>query len=86
MGDAQAISLETGSRDAVVSALMLNFVPDKLKALMEMKRVARSGASVGVSRRYRRGGLMSANDPKRTIARRMLTRAETPCSLSLTAR
>ena len=47
MGDAQAISLETASRDAVVSALMLNFVPDKLKALMEMKRVARAGATVG---------------------------------------
>ena len=47
MGDAQAISLETASCDAVVSALMLNFVPDKLKALMEMKRVARAGATVG---------------------------------------
>jgi SAM-dependent methyltransferase len=40
VGDAQAVSLETASRDAVVSALMLNFVPDKLKALREMKRVA----------------------------------------------
>ena len=47
VGDAQAISLETASRDAVVSALMLNFVPDKLKALMEMKRVARAGATLG---------------------------------------
>ena len=47
MGDAQAISLKTASRDAVVSALVLNFVPDKLKTLMEMKRVARAGATLG---------------------------------------
>ncbi len=45
-GDAQALPAETASRDAVVSALMLNFVPDRVKALSEMKRVARPGATV----------------------------------------
>jgi SAM-dependent methyltransferase len=47
VGDAQALALETGSRDAVVSALMLNFVPDRDKALAEMKRVGRVGGTVG---------------------------------------
>jgi SAM-dependent methyltransferase len=45
-GDAQAISVESASRDAVVSALTLNFVPDRAKALSEMKRVARPGGAV----------------------------------------
>ncbi len=45
-GDAQALAIETASRDAVVSALTLNFVPDRAKALSEMKRVARPGATV----------------------------------------
>ncbi len=47
VGDAQALSQETASRDVVVSALVLNFVPDKEKALAEMKRVARAGGTVG---------------------------------------
>jgi SAM-dependent methyltransferase len=46
IGDAQALSVETASRDIVVSALVLNFVPDKEKALTEMKRVARPGAAI----------------------------------------
>jgi SAM-dependent methyltransferase len=33
--------------DAVVAALVLNFVPDPPRALAEMRRVARSGATVG---------------------------------------
>ena len=45
-GDAQSLALETASRDAVVSALTLNFVPDRAKAVSEMKRVARPGATV----------------------------------------
>lgn len=48
VGDAQALPLENGSRDVVVSALVLNFVPDKVKALAEMKRVARAGGTVGL--------------------------------------
>ena len=47
VGDAQAISLRSASRDVAVSALMLNFVPDKLKALREMKRVVRTGETIG---------------------------------------
>jgi SAM-dependent methyltransferase len=46
-GDAQALSVETASRNVVVSALMLNFVPNRQKALAEMKRVARIGGTVG---------------------------------------
>ena len=47
VGDAQALALETASRDVVVSALVLNFVPDREKALAEMKRVCRTGGRVG---------------------------------------
>ncbi len=39
-GSATAIPLEDGSVDAVVSGLVLNFVPDQLAALREMARVA----------------------------------------------
>ena len=46
VGDAQALPVETGSRDLVVSALALNFVPDRKKALEEMARVARPGGQV----------------------------------------
>jgi SAM-dependent methyltransferase len=45
-GDAQALPVDDGSRDIVVSGLVLNFVPDKEKALSEMQRVARPGATV----------------------------------------
>jgi SAM-dependent methyltransferase len=47
-GDAQALDLATESRDVIVSALVLNFVPDRPKALAEMKRVARRpGGRIG---------------------------------------
>jgi ubiquinone/menaquinone biosynthesis C-methylase UbiE len=46
IGDAQALPLEAASRDVVVSALVLNFVPDKQKALAEMKRVIRPDGTV----------------------------------------
>ncbi len=46
VGDAQALPLESNSRDVVVSALALNFVPDKLMALREMKRVTRPGGTI----------------------------------------
>lgn len=45
-GDAQSLPIESGSKDIVVSGLVLNFVPDKEKALSEMMRVARKGATV----------------------------------------
>jgi SAM-dependent methyltransferase len=47
VGDAQALPVEGGSRDVIVSALVLNFVPDRQRALAEMKRVARGGAQIG---------------------------------------
>jgi SAM-dependent methyltransferase len=46
VGDAQALPAATASRDIVASALMLNFVPDKPRALAEMKRVVRPGGMV----------------------------------------
>lgn len=45
-GDAQALPLETASRDVIASALALNFVPDRGKALAEMKRIVRPGGKV----------------------------------------
>ncbi|MEW9804824.1 class I SAM-dependent methyltransferase [Mesorhizobium sp. ZMM04-5] len=45
-GDAEALDLPDASRDVVVSALALNFVPDRAKALAEMRRVARPGGTV----------------------------------------
>ena len=47
VGDAQSLPFETGSRDIVASALTLNFVPDKDKALREMRRVGRTGGTIG---------------------------------------
>lgn len=46
VGDAQELPVEESSRDVIVSALVLNFVPDKKKALGEMNRVARSGGTI----------------------------------------
>lgn len=45
-GDAQALGEPDGSRDAVVSGLVLNFVPDRVRALAEMRRVAGTGGTV----------------------------------------
>ena len=47
IGDAQALTLDTASRDVVASGLVLNFVPDRGKALAEMRRVVRSVGKVG---------------------------------------
>ncbi|MFM9850116.1 MAG: class I SAM-dependent methyltransferase [Hyphomicrobiaceae bacterium] len=46
VGDAQSLPVEAASRDIVVSALVLNFVPDKDKALREMKRAIRPDGTV----------------------------------------
>ncbi|MGB8314775.1 MAG: class I SAM-dependent methyltransferase [Aestuariivirga sp.] len=46
VGDAQALDEESASREVVVSALVLNFVPDREKALAEMKRVACHGGTI----------------------------------------
>lgn len=44
--DAQSLPLDSGSRDAAVSGLVLNFVPQPERAVAEMARVVRSGAVV----------------------------------------
>jgi SAM-dependent methyltransferase len=46
VGDAQSLPVEAASRDIIVSALVLNFVPDKDKALREMKRAIRPGGTI----------------------------------------
>jgi len=47
VGDARALAAQTASADVIVSALALNFIPDRERALAEMKRVARTGATIG---------------------------------------
>lgn len=47
VGDAQALGEADESRDAVVSGLALNFIPDRSKALSEMRRVLRPGGRIG---------------------------------------
>jgi ubiquinone/menaquinone biosynthesis C-methylase UbiE len=46
VGDAQELAFDDESFDAVVSGLMLNFVPDRARALDEMRRVTRPGGVV----------------------------------------
>jgi len=47
LGDAQDLPLPDASVDVVASALVLNFVPDRNKALSEMRRVAAPGGTIG---------------------------------------
>lgn len=46
VGDAQDLHVESASFDGVVSGLMLNFVSSPLRAVAEMRRAARPGATV----------------------------------------
>jgi SAM-dependent methyltransferase len=46
VGEAQALPIESASFDAVVSGLVLNFVPQPRRAVAEMARAARSGGAV----------------------------------------
>jgi ubiquinone/menaquinone biosynthesis C-methylase UbiE len=45
-GDAERLPVDHGSFDAVVSGLVLNFVPDQRAALREMRRAAQPGGVV----------------------------------------
>lgn len=47
VGDAQALNVELGIFDAIVSGLVLNFIPQPEQALAGMMRVARKGGVVG---------------------------------------
>jgi len=47
VGSAEALPVPAGSRDAVVSGLVLNFVPDPVAALSAMRAAARPGGRVG---------------------------------------
>jgi len=44
-GDAQALPVKDGEHDAVVSGLVLNFVPDQARAVSEMKRALSAGGT-----------------------------------------
>jgi SAM-dependent methyltransferase len=48
VGDARALPADDATFDAIVSGLVLNFVPDQPKAVSEMRRVARPGATVAL--------------------------------------
>jgi SAM-dependent methyltransferase len=47
-GDARALPVGDGEFDAVVSGLVLNFVPDHRQALAEFRRAARPGGTVAL--------------------------------------
>lgn len=47
VADAQALPFADGAFDVVTSALVINFVPEPLRALQEMHRVIRRGGAVG---------------------------------------
>ncbi|GMG82853.1 class I SAM-dependent methyltransferase [Paralimibaculum aggregatum] len=49
LGDAQALPLADDSQDACVSLLVLNFVPDPVRAVCEMRRVTRTGGRVAAA-------------------------------------
>jgi SAM-dependent methyltransferase len=46
VGDAQALPVETGAYQAVVSGLVLNFIPQPRRAVAEMARAAQPGSVV----------------------------------------
>jgi ubiquinone/menaquinone biosynthesis C-methylase UbiE len=46
-GDAQDLPLQDGTFDIVASALVINFIPDRRRAISEMSRVTRPGGLVG---------------------------------------
>jgi ubiquinone/menaquinone biosynthesis C-methylase UbiE len=46
LADAQALSFPDASFDVVVSALVINFIPDRMRAMLEMRRVVRAGGLI----------------------------------------
>ena len=47
-GTAEKLEIESNSIDAVVSGIMLNFVPQPEKVISEMKRVTKPGGLIGI--------------------------------------
>ena len=48
IGDAQKLPFDDAAFDVAVSGLMIKFVPDKLRAIAEMKRVTRSSGQIAL--------------------------------------
>jgi SAM-dependent methyltransferase len=48
VGDAQALPVPSGGFDAVVSGLVLNFVPDPARMVAEMARAGRTGSTIAL--------------------------------------
>lgn len=46
VGDAQRLPLKDNHFDAIVSGLVLNFIPDRVQALAEMRRVSHPGSII----------------------------------------
>lgn len=59
VGDACALEYRDGTFDQVLSLLMLHFVPRWSDAIAEMRRVAKSGATVAAAVWDARGGLVA---------------------------
>lgn len=59
VGDACAMTLPDDSYDRVLSLLVLHFVPQAEEAIAEMRRVARSGATIAAAVWDARGGFVS---------------------------
>ena len=49
IGDAQRMRFSDGSFDRTLSLLVINFIPDPQKALLEMKRVTKRGGTVAAA-------------------------------------
>jgi len=47
-GDARALPIENGTFDVAVAGLVLNFVPEPAKAVLEMKRALRPGGIIAI--------------------------------------
>nr|WP_225678149.1 class I SAM-dependent methyltransferase [Bradyrhizobium hereditatis] len=60
VGDICALPYGNASFDRVLSLLVLHFVPDTSKAVAELRRVARPGATVGAAVWDARGGFVAA--------------------------
>jgi len=60
VGDVCALPYDNASFDRVLSLLVLHFVPDTGKAVAELARVARPGATVGAAVWDARGGYVAA--------------------------